>query len=205
MNRYLTGSVVWPAGWTKLRVYFIPRLDEIGPLAARYREVLRQFDFVSPIIDEWLHATVAVVQDRPAHAVARAERSLLESQLRQRLGRLPAFTVSAGGAVACRHGVLLDLTPDVEWVNLERNARSVVAEIFGDRANHYDGGRPHIALAYGTGPGDSGLVQSALRNATDLRVPLTVDNVRLVDVTQDAVRHEFRWRELALISLGKVS
>jgi hypothetical protein len=201
VDTYLTGSTIWPDGWTKVQIYFTPRVAEIKPLTDNYRKVLGQFDFVVSVRDEWLHGIVAGVEDRPAHSVTSAEISLLESRLREQVGDLPVFTVTAGGALASRHGVVLDLTPDGEYVELRRRARCAVAEMFGAEADRYEGGRPHIPLAYGTGPGDSGLLQGRLRNATDLRVPLTVDGVRIVEVTQDPKRHEFRWREMAFVPL----
>lgn len=202
MQRYLAGDTVWPDGWTKLRVYFVPRPAEIKPLADAYRRVLQECDFVTPIRDELLHETVAVVQDRPAAAVTTDQFARFEVLLRQRLADLPSFTATAGGALASRHGVMLDLTPDTHFVELQRRARSAVAEVFGAAATRYESGRPHVALAYGSGPGDSGVLQGRLRNATGLRARLTVDSVRIVEAVQDPERNEIRWWEKASIPLG---
>lgn len=201
MNRYLAPPNLWPDGWTKLRVYYLPRSDEISELLDAYRPVLEQFDCIAPVPGQWLHETLAVLQDRPARAVSAEQRSALETALRERVGSLPAFSVTAGGALASRHGVMLDLTPDRDFAELQRRARTAVASIFGAVAARYDGGRPHIPLAYGTGPGDSAVIQGQLRNATDLRATLTVDDVRLVDVTQDLDLQTVRWEELARIPL----
>jgi len=202
VERYLVGDTLWPQGWTKLRVYFTPRPAEIQLLADAYRPVLAQCDFVAPIRTEQLHEAVAVLQDRPASAVTAQEFTRLESLLRQRLADLPAFTVTAGGALAGRHGVMLDLTPDAAFTELQRRARSAVVDVFGAEAAAYEGGRPHIALAYGRGPGDSGALQGRLRNATDLRARLTVDAVRIVEAVQDPPRDEIRWEERAFVPLG---
>jgi hypothetical protein len=203
VDRYLQGAVLWPPGATRLRVYYVPRAEQLRPLADAYRGALAPFDFIGPIVDQWLHATVAAVQDRWTSEVTPRELGAVEARLREELAGRPAFTMHAGGALASRHGVVLDLTPDRDCVELIRRARAVMAEVLGPAAAKYDDGRPHIALAYGTGPGDSGLVQGRLRNATDLRVPLQVAEVRLVEVSQDAVRHHVRWRELARIPLGR--
>ncbi|MEV2236084.1 2'-5' RNA ligase family protein [Streptomyces phaeochromogenes] len=202
MDRYLAGDVLWPEGWTKLRVYFVPREAEIGALADAYRPVLGACDFVAPIGTGQLHETVAALQDRPASAVPEAEFARFEALLRHWLGALPAFAVTAGGAMASRHGVLLDLTPDAAFVRLQQTARSVVEEVFGADSAQYAGGRPHVALAYGRGPGDSGLLQGRLRNATDLRARLTVDAVQIVECVQDVARNEIRWTERAFVRLG---
>jgi hypothetical protein len=203
VDRYLQGAVLWPPGRARLRVYYIPPAEQLRPLADAYRGALAPFDFIAPVVSEWLHATLAAVQDRWASDVTPQQFSAVESRLRTELGGMAAFTVQAGGALASRHGVVLDLTPDRDCVELIRRARAVIAEILGPAAAMYDDGRPHIALAYGTGPGDSGLVQGRLRNATDLRVPLDVAEVALVEVSQDAVRSHVRWRELARIPLGR--
>jgi hypothetical protein len=202
MDDYFEGSAAWPEGWTKLRVYFVPAAHEIQPLIDIYRPVVEQFSFVAPVPDAWLHETLAVVEGRPTHEITAAELVLLQAQLRERIGALPAFTLVAGGALATQHGLVLDLTPDDDYVVLQRAARAAVADVFGEAAARYGGGRPHIPFAYGAGSGDSGLLQGRLRNVTDRRVTLSVADVRLVDVTQDATRRELRWRELARISLG---
>jgi hypothetical protein len=202
VDRYLKGAVLWPPGRTRLRVYYVPPAEPIRPLVDAYACALAPFDFIAPVAAEWLHATVAAVQDRWASEVTPRQLNTVESRLRQELGDLTAFSVQAGGALASRHGVTIDLIPDQDFVELIRRASGVFTEIFGPAAAGYDGGRPHLALAYGTGPGDSGLVQGRLRNATDLRVPLKVAEVRLVEVSQDAVRHHVRWRELAQIPLA---
>jgi cytochrome P450 len=203
VDRYLQGAVLWPPGATRLRVYYVPPAEQLGPLADAYRAALAPFDFIGPIADRWLHATIGAVQDRWTSEVTRRELSVIEARLGTELAGLPAFMVCAGGALASRHGVVLDLTPDRDCAELIRRTRAVLAGVLGPAAARYDDGRPHIALAYGTGPGDSGLVQGRLRNATDLRVPLQVAEVALVEVSQDAVRHHVRWRELARIPLGR--
>ena len=202
MDRYLQGTVLWPPGRTRLRVYYVPPAEPIKPLVDAYGGALAPFDFIAPVAGEWLHATIAALHDRFASEVTPRQLSAVESRLRHDLGDLPEFTVQAGGALASRHGVTLDLTPDQDFVELIRRASGVFTEIFDPAAADYDGGRPHIALAYGTGRGDSGLVQGRLRNATDLRVPLKVAEVLLVEVSQDAVHHHVRWRELAQIPLA---
>jgi len=199
---YFGESARWPAGWTKLRVYFVPATREIQPMIDAYRPVLERFQFVAPVPDAWLHETLAVVEGRPTEAVTAAELARLQVRLRERIGALPAFTLLAGGAMATQYGVALDLTPDHDYLTLQRAARAAVADVFGEEAARYDGGRPHLPIAYGAGSGDSGLVQGRLRNATDRRVTLSVTDARLVDVTRDVPKRELSWRELARIPLG---
>src|ERR1051326_8526265 len=93
LERYLVGDALWPRGWSKLRVYFTPRLAEIKPVVDAVRPVLAACDFIAPIRDEQLHEAVAVVQDRPARDIPADQFARFESLLRQRLGELPTFTV----------------------------------------------------------------------------------------------------------------
>src|SRR5260370_2077197 len=100
---YFQGSALWPPGWTKLRVYFVPAGHEIKPLIDAYRPVLERFDFVAPVPDAWLHETLAVVEGRPTEAVTAAELAHLQARLRDRIGALPEFTLLARGATATQY------------------------------------------------------------------------------------------------------
>ncbi|WP_328504178.1 hypothetical protein OG828_42635 [Streptomyces sp. NBC_00457] len=202
MDRYLRGARLWPDGWTKLRVDFVPRLPEIKPVTDIYRPVLARFGFVSPVKDEWLHETLAVVDDRPASEVTGPELALFEGRLRERLGAVRPFTVTVGTAVAGRCGVLLDIAPEDEFQELRHQARDAVVEVFGEDADDYEDERPRISLAYGTALGDSRLLQGRLRSASGRRATLTVDGARLVEAVQDRKQHEIRWQELAFVPLG---
>ena len=204
MDTFIVGDTLWPHGWTKLHLYVVPELHEITPLVDLYREVIDQFDFISPVRDEWLHATVQMIDGRPARAVSPDQRDELEARLRDQLGQLPTFTLTAGGAVANRSSVVLDLTPDRDFAEIIHRGRAVIRDVLGDNAINYSASRPHITLGYARGPGDSGVVQSKLRNSTDQRPRLTVTEVRLVDVTQDPVLHEYRWDEITRLPLDPI-
>ncbi|WP_285752435.1 2'-5' RNA ligase family protein [Lentzea sp. NBRC 105346] len=191
----------WPEDWTKLHVYFVPDPTEIKPLADAYRDVIEDLDCVARQPDEWLHSTVMVIDDIPARDVTAEQRAELANRLQQTLAELPAFTLSAGPAIAGRSTIALDLVPDRDFRNLVDRVRSAAAGVFGEDKVQYSNGRPHITLAYATGDGDSGVIAGRLRGATDLRATLTVDTVRLVDVLVDADLFQFRWEELAVIPL----
>ncbi|WP_157777224.1 2'-5' RNA ligase family protein [Nocardia terpenica] len=193
----------WPEDWTKLHVYFCPDPVEIAPLVDAYRSVLDGVDFLSPQPDEWLHATVMVVDGVPAREVSERQRADLEHHLRQAVSEIPAFTLTCGPATAGRSSIALDLVPDRDFLRLVDRVKVAAGAVFGPEAVRYSNGRPHITLGYARGDGDSGIIQTALRNATDLRVTLTVDTVRLVDVLVDTERVQFRWQELAVLPLQR--
>jgi 2'-5' RNA ligase superfamily len=191
----------WPADWTKLHVYFVPNPVEIKPLVDAYRGVIEGLDFVAQQPDEWLHSTVMVVDGIPAHDVTARQRVELAERLTRTVAEIPSFTMTCGPAIAGRSSIALDLAPDRDFAELVNHVQSAAGHVFGRDVVNYSSGRPHITLAYATGDGDSGIVQGRLRNATDLRVALTVDSVRLVDVLVDAELFQFRWEELAVLRL----
>lgn len=203
MDTYLVDQLKlrWPADWTKLHVYFTPKPAEIKPLTDAYRELLAEADFLARQPEDWLHATVMVVDGVAARDVGERQRAELTERLRAAVAELPAFTVTCGPALAGRSSVALDLVPDRDFAELTSRVRAAAAEVFGPEAVRYTSGRPHITLAYATGTGDSGILQGRLRNATDQRVTLTVDTVRLVDVLVDTELCQFRWTELAALPL----
>lgn len=193
----------WPVDWTKPHAYFVPDPAEIAPLVAAYQDVLAGVDFVARQPEEWLHATLMVVDGVAARDVPAAQRAELTERLRAAVREVPAFTVTCGPAIAGRSSVALDLVPDRDFAELTRRVRAAAAAVFGAEAVRFSGGRPHITLAYATGDGDSGVLAGQLRQATDLRATLTVDSVRLVDVLVDTELCQFRWTELAALALGR--
>ena len=101
-----------------------------------------------------------------------------------------------------RSSVALDLVPDKGFAELIDRVTTAASAVSGREAVRYSSGRPHLTLGYATGDGDSGILQNRLRDATDLRVTLTVDAVRLVDVLVDRELFQFRWDELAVLPLA---
>lgn len=191
----------WPADCTKLHVYFVPDSTEINPLIDAYRHIVESLNCVSPQPTEWLHATLMVIDGIATREVNEQQIADLIQRLRQALEDLPTFTVTCGPAIAGRSSIALDLVPDNGFAALRNRATAAAAGIFGVDAVRYSNGRPHITLAYARGEGDSGIIQTQLLHATDIRVQLTVSDVRLVDVTADMDRLQFQWNELAVFPL----
>jgi len=191
----------WPAGWTKLHVYFVPDPIEVRPLVDAYREVLDRVDFLTRQPDEWLHSTMMVVDDVPAREVTAGQRAELAERLRRKMAETPAFTVACGPAVVQRSSVCVKLVPDQGFSEVIDGVKAVAGAMFGHGAVQYSNGRPHITLAYATGDGDSDVLQASLRGVADVRAVLTVNGVHLVDVVVDIDLVQFRWEELAELRL----
>jgi len=193
----------WPPDWTKLHVYFVPDPAEIKPLVDAYRSILDDLPFVARQPEEWLHATVMVVDHLPARDVAAQQRDELEGRLRQTLAATEAFKVTCGPAVVNRSSIALPMTPDGEFAAMIDRVRTAAGETFGQAAVGYSSGPPHITLGYATGDGDSDWVRSKLCDVTDVQATITVDRVRLVDVLVDRDLFQFRWDELAVLPLKR--
>jgi 2'-5' RNA ligase len=201
VDTFISGEVLWPHGWTKLHVYVLLDLAEIKDLVDVYQCVIEEFSFIAAVPDEWLHATVQMIGGVAARDVSPEQRAELEIGLRQRISGLASFEMMVGGAIATSSGVVLDLTPDDEFVEMTYRTQEVICDVLGHGAVAYSSARPHITLGYASAHGDSGAVASKLRRATDQRATVTVAKVSLVDVIQDRERHQYRWTRLADISL----
>lgn len=204
MDTFIAGDMLWPEGWTCLHLYVLPKLAEIKDLVDIYQSVIAEFPFLSRVPDEWLHVTVQMIGQPAARDVSPEQLAELSTGLRENLAGIDPFTLTVGGALAGCGGVLLDLTPDSEFTQLVHQSRAVITDVLGEDAVMYNHGRPHMALAYACHHGDSGVVQSKLRHATDWRATMTVDEVSLVDVIQDPTRHQFRWKRLDRVSFHGV-
>lgn len=209
VQRFIQGATVWPSGWTKLHVYVTPRPDrDVGlwRLIALSREVMADYPAVVMVPDEWLHATVQMVDGRPAADVDADQRAALVDALHHQVAAVPAFDVVVGPAMANRAGVLLDMDgdqPGEPWAVLSGRVRAAIGEVFGESALSYEPGPPHVTLGYAGGGEDSGIVQSRLRrHVRPGRAGMHVDAVILVDVIQDQAANAYRWTQIARVPLG---
>ncbi|MDI1462701.1 hypothetical protein QEZ54_17135 [Catellatospora sp. KI3] len=191
MKRFLTRKRTWAEGFTLLHVYLVPDLDHDRDLARLVDDcgrLLSGYDFVKPVPAPWLHCTVAPVMGVPGAAVDAATRAEFAIALRGALNGVPAFTLTAGSPLAGSTTVSLDLDGDLPGQPLHTVytlTRKVIGELFGPTALAYEAMPGHLTLAYATGAGDSGEVQSTLRTRVrPSHAPMTVREVHLVDVRQ---------------------
>lgn len=201
MHTFFTPNKIWPAGQRLLHVYFLPDQTHLAPLQAAYLPVLHEhLDCLALVPPDWFHATLIKITT-PAGDISVAQRDELATGLAAGLAELPTFELTAGPALAGQSAIMLDLTPDDDWTMLRDTAAATVTDVLGLDAVSLDGGRPHLTLAYGRADGDSGAIQSQLRRATDQRIPLRLDRVHLVEVTQHAETYGYRWTSLAPLEL----
>ncbi|MEU8006447.1 2'-5' RNA ligase family protein [Catellatospora sp. NPDC049111] len=209
VKAFLTGDRVWPTGWTRLHVYLLPDLRQdqgLAGLVRGCRAAMAPFGFLSPVPDPWLHVTVQPVMGIPAAEIGPGERDKLTARLTEALSDVPAFTLTAGSALASVSVVLADLDGDLPGEPLHTvhaRTRTAISDVLGSEAVAYQAMPGHLTLAYGTGSGDSGRVQAALRQVRPGHAALTVREVHLVDVAQDTRAAGYRWTPVARIPLAR--
>ncbi|WP_166384485.1 2'-5' RNA ligase family protein [Catellatospora methionotrophica] len=207
MKRFLTGDRVWPPGWTRLHVYLLPELEQnqdLARLVRDWRAAMAPFGFLAPVPDPWLHVTVQPVMGIPAAEISPGERAKLTALLTEALADVPAFTLTAGCALASVSVVLADLDGDLPGEPLHTvhaRTRTAISDVLGSEAVAYQAMPGHMTIAYATGSGDSGRVQAALRQVRPAHAALTVREVHLLDVTQDTRAAVYRWTPVARIPL----
>ncbi|MFC0430017.1 hypothetical protein [Kutzneria buriramensis] len=206
MRPFPTGDSVWPAGETRLHAYLIPDLErdpDLGDLVNATRAVLADYPIV-PVRDAWLHATVQPVTGRSARTIDGEHRARLITALRHRLADLPPLSLLAGPPLITSAGVVLDLIPDNEFDAIVARVRGAITAVLGEDAVDYDARPGHLAIGYAAAtPSVDELADLAhrLRRIRPNRATLTVEQIHLVDVEQDARRHQWRWTEVAAFPL----
>ncbi len=204
MKPFPSGDLIWPAGQTRLHVYLLPELavdSALGELVAGCRAAMAGYP-VAAVADPWLHITVQMITGRPAQEIGQTQRAALRTELAAHLADLPSFTLIAGSPLAGRSGVILDLSPDKPFREIHERTRAAICDVLGPGSLDYDAFPAHLALAYATGHADSDFLQSALRRVRPSHAPVTISAVHVVDVDQDARRHQYRWIPVATVALG---
>jgi hypothetical protein len=193
MEEFFGVAKVWPQGPTLHHIYYVPDLERLEPMFAAYDPIVAGADCVEAVPRPWIHATMCKITVAPAR-IAPSTIAALTKRLCARLAQRSPVELVAGPALAGTSAVTIDLTPDAGWSQLRA---AVVAEIEAELGPGVtsvgSGERPHLTLAYGCGPGESGHLQSRLRRATDIRVPLLLDRLELVEVTQDLTARSYTW------------
>lgn len=203
MHTFFAPNKMWPPQQRLLHVYYLPEPAQVASAQEVYLPVLEDhLDCLALVPPQWTHATLIKIT-RPAETIDDNLRGTLATALAAGLANLPQAEMIAGPAVAGASAVMLDLTPDEDWNRLRDTTAAIVTDVLGPGTVSLGGGRPHLTLAYGIGNGDSGIMQSGLRRATDLRLPLVLDRLHLVEVTQhpEPDTYGYRWTVLAELGL----
>ncbi|HEV2637264.1 MAG TPA: 2'-5' RNA ligase family protein [Actinocrinis sp.] len=212
MEPFLPPTMVWPPGETRWHCYALPdriRDPALADLIDRTRAaaLAAAADALAPVEDQWAHATVHMIS-RPAAELAPGAVQALASTLTRSLAGLPAFRLPAGSASAGTGSVLLGLNEDVPgrpWNTLSGLVDQAIGAHFGPRAQQYRPPPPHLSMAYCAKPTDTAAIESSLQTVRAAQQPtkawMTINEVYLVDVHQDAIAHTYTWNKETAIRI----
>ncbi|MBT0769962.1 2'-5' RNA ligase family protein [Kineosporia sp. J2-2] len=188
----------WSTGEARLAVCIVPDLTRdrgLGVLVRDCREAMAPFP-ITTVPDELLRVTLAQVNDAPAGQIDDAGRKALLEGLREHLAPIPPVTVTAGSPLAYATGALCDL--EVEpLAALGSAVRAAVAAVRGAEAGHP--GIEHMTLGYAYAEASTDELARTLRRVRPSHARLTVDAVRLIEVT--AGERAFAWTTVGEVSL----
>lgn len=198
------GTGKWPAGETLLHVYAIPDLDRnpgLAELAAGCRAALEPYPLTF-VEDRWLHITISQITDAFGAGYPPAARAELAEALTADLAGFGAFELTIGSCLAQSSVVMFDVHPDDRIGQLGRRVHDVIGRVRGAGALRYNGGIPHMSIAYANGEADNADIQRDLRRVRPSHARMDIAAVQLVDVSVDAAAKTVTWSPIATIPLG---
>ncbi|RJQ76662.1 hypothetical protein D5S17_17515 [Pseudonocardiaceae bacterium YIM PH 21723] len=108
----------WPAGETKLHVYFVPDPAQITPLAHACRPVIDELPCLARQPDVWLHATMMAVDGTPGSALTGADHADLAGRLHRALAGVESFEATCDPATVGPSSVSVRLVPENDFAML---------------------------------------------------------------------------------------
>jgi hypothetical protein len=213
MEPFPPPHMVWAPGETRWHCYALPdyvRDASLAELIRRSRAAALEVagDDLASVEDEWVHATVSMISVPAAELESGAVEALARG-LGRVLAEVPAFRLPARRPWAADSSVLMGLAeeevPGQPWNVLSGLVEQAIGEQFGSRAMQYVPPPPHVTLAYCAKPTESAAIEAALRKvnqtAQTQRAHMSVGEICLVDVRQDAVAHTYTWNKETVIRI----
>lgn len=174
-------------------------------LAEAYQQALadRAVSNLPPQPPKWLHMTVERFNQH-RDDLDDLRLTALCNSLRAELAEVPAFSLQVGPALPSAYSISLDAVPDEPWLRLRHTVRRAAVTALGETAVNPlgTGGRPHVTIAFCTGPVAIEPHLSALNHVREGRAEWTVAAAHLVAVHQHADAGTYSWDTLAEIPLG---
>lgn len=206
MRHVDTGEVMedhfwWRPGWRPERAYLTWHVlpdPSVGAALVPFRAALADVDHLSVVAPGRLHLTgpgVGFVDEVPAHRV-----EALVDEARRCLLRLPSFVAPLGAPVVGSNAVVMPAKESALTelrLALRDTIRAAGVEPPGADDEPY---RPHLTLAYATGPAVRREVDAALS-----RVESEPPDVEVGVATLLALRMQppgYEWTEVARVALG---
>ncbi|MEV0698627.1 2'-5' RNA ligase family protein [Saccharopolyspora sp. NPDC050389] len=197
----------WPAP-QRLHIYATPVDQRLRATVERYQDALRPLAAehgLGLLPPEWQHLTVQSL-GLTRSEVSASEHAELAEKLSKAVSQVDPISLVIGPPQVSRHAIELWVHPaaDEPWSALVGAVRREAADVLGADTLPPLGanGRPHTAIAYGIGRGDSGVLTSALQQVRTEPVAIEVRQVRLVAVTQHPSKGWFTWDSIADLPLA---
>jgi hypothetical protein len=202
---FKNGSDRWADGVTVTYVFAVPDLTSNERLAALVHESQKALAHLplTPASDNWLHITIDQVTGVVGRDITPVERENLATALTAELAHADPFSITAGSMLSYASGVICDLSPDDGLIDLHGRVRSVIEAVFPSRECRYVWGAQHMAISYCHGNADSDEVQRLLRRVRPSHAPLSIEELRLVDVHADHEGYQITWSDEVRIPLKR--
>lgn len=193
----------------RLHVYAVAS-DTLREVVARYHAALdgvAQAQGLGLQPPEFVHFTVQMLRVH-RDDLAPDQLGALVDKLAAALAEHEPLTLRVGPPAASQHAVELWVDPaaDEPWGELVAATRRAAATVLGEDALPPLAGNatPHTSLGYGIGPGDSGVITSALKALRPRPglIDVPVQQVYLVSVRQLPEQGRYVWETLAELPLG---
>ncbi len=177
----------------RLHIYALPAPDLRSALEERQR-VLEAFDYCSIQPANYLHATVqqfAVTSDD----VSPEDMDAFMATLKSLAADTKPFSIELGEPEADDYSLGVKGTSTSSWAKLTAAVRDAAADTI-NKGQPLPGApfNPHLTLGYALAEGSTALIQQA---SDQLRAPalppLTINEMHLIAVHQDAKRGTFTW------------
>lgn len=177
----------------RLHIYALPAPDLRSALEERQR-VLEAFDYCSIQPSDYLHATVqqfAVTSDD----VSPEDMDAFMATLKSLAADTKPFSIELGEPEADDYSLGVKGTSTSSWAKLTAAVRDAAADTI-NKGQPLPGApfNPHLTLGYALAEGSTALIQQA---SDQLRAPalppLTINEMHLIAVHQDAKRGTFTW------------
>jgi 2'-5' RNA ligase len=190
----------WPKGERRVHWHLLfDGATDVHRLAAAHHDLLAQHEQLTPVPEQWLHATllsIGPLEPEQAQAVGAAGQRAVAG--------LEPFELEIGTPQAIHNGIVALLHPEDQLHQLYRALHGATTEVLGADAvptvNQRTWG--HVSLAYSNAVWDAdALTRTLVKDLREPRARMTVNRAVLVDQQQDW-RSLYSWNTITTAALG---
>ncbi|MFE9575316.1 2'-5' RNA ligase family protein [Nocardia sp. NPDC006044] len=197
----------WRPGWKMGRSFYTWHVtfddnSPAGQLVARFAPTLARIPTMSPVSRAGLHITVQGIGF--TDEVAEPDVKRISDTTTERLSRIEPFDTSIGPPVVDEETIGMPIANHEGFQQIRDELQLATADVWGadnvpERDERF---RPHLTLAYSTGPASMTAIRQTLVHDTliDTTVNERVAAVSLIALNRDHRRYE--WQEVTKVPLG---